>query len=481
MLKIADLLKLPSMGQSYIVAGHDGIFNVIKKLEVMEEPYPSVVKFLTPNCFSLTNLWSMKNEKENRYKLIEAMINRHCAGIGIMPGPHLNNVIDEEILALANEHAFPIIYISESTRWGDVIAEYGVLFHLSVSPAQDVGWEDVLDIFSDYHTDCNISLFCSRIGGLLNLPIIMSTETVYSSNSNSINVALVVSRIQTVSQNGRSTITSPIMVRIDQDLFAVVCFGQRTMVACCVMPNDLNDSVLGTYYKIAPSITKELDKSCPVPYFARNAPNLQAVESDPMYIVLVKTRHVRNIERELDFEGIVYEKNIYFSYSILLIPSTFKKAENIYQLYQAMIRKLEPSLFVFSQVCYMRKELLNEIEPLKYIINTLSYIEGIYSMDELPLLYILARSPYEYQMHIFSNSLLEKGQNAERQFLNTMRLYLVLHNIVDVSNLLDIHSNTVKYRLTKVLDHFGFKEEKALSDLPQVQLLVLLEFLLINT
>ena len=64
MLKVVDLLKMPSLGQSYIVAGHDGMFNVVKKLEIMEEPYPAVLEFLVPYEFMLTNFWSMKDNKE---------------------------------------------------------------------------------------------------------------------------------------------------------------------------------------------------------------------------------------------------------------------------------------------------------------------------------------------------------------------------------------------------------------------------------
>jgi len=70
MLKIVDLLKIPSLDKSYIVAGHNGIFNIIKKLEIMEEPYPSVLEFLLPNGFLLTNFWSMKNNKGSTLKFV---------------------------------------------------------------------------------------------------------------------------------------------------------------------------------------------------------------------------------------------------------------------------------------------------------------------------------------------------------------------------------------------------------------------------
>ena len=118
MLRVIDLLRLPSLSEAYVAAGGKGIFNVIHKFEVLEETYPSVVRFLTEHTVYLTNFWSLAEDKESRIRLIEEMISHHCAGIGIMPGVHLDNVIDPEILQLANEKSFPIIYIPESVRWG---------------------------------------------------------------------------------------------------------------------------------------------------------------------------------------------------------------------------------------------------------------------------------------------------------------------------------------------------------------------------
>ena len=109
MLRVIDLLRLPSLSEAYVAAGGKGIFNVIHKFEVLEETYPSVVRFLTEHTVYLTNFWSLAEDKESRIRLIEEMISHHCAGIGIMPGVHLNNVIDPEILQLANEKSFPMM------------------------------------------------------------------------------------------------------------------------------------------------------------------------------------------------------------------------------------------------------------------------------------------------------------------------------------------------------------------------------------
>lgn len=55
MLRVIDLLRLPSLSEAYVAAGGKGIFNVIHKFEVLEETYPSVVRFLTEHTVYLTN------------------------------------------------------------------------------------------------------------------------------------------------------------------------------------------------------------------------------------------------------------------------------------------------------------------------------------------------------------------------------------------------------------------------------------------
>ena len=68
MLKVIDLLRLPSLSEAFIAAGAEGMFKIIRKLEVLEEAYPSVVRFLRPNEFYLTNFWSLVDKKEGRIR-----------------------------------------------------------------------------------------------------------------------------------------------------------------------------------------------------------------------------------------------------------------------------------------------------------------------------------------------------------------------------------------------------------------------------
>ena len=480
MLKVMDLLKMPSLVQGYVAAGHGGIFHVVKKLEVMEEPYPAVLEFLVPSEFMLTNFWSMKDNKEGRLELVRSMIEKKCSGLGIMPGPHLGDQIDPEIIELANEHQFPVLYISSSVRWGNVISEYGVLSYSQMAPSYETSLEEVLQIFSDFHADSNVGRFCREIERTLQLPVIMSTDTVYSGERQPVSVALVIARIQTICQDGRNTLVSPISLRLNDDYLAIAYFGKNSLVVTYVPNNELNQPSLQVFHKIAPVIAKELDRLCPSSYHRKSSQIIASLGESEMYLALVKRDHVREIAKELDYRYLVYEQNTYFHYCILLIPRELGENGQIYLEYQKLCEKLNPDLFLFSSVPLDKKGLQRELEPLKYMVNALSYLDGFYSLDELPLLYILAYAPFEYKNRLFSQTEQMAGRE-DKNFLDTLRLYTVLRNMGHVANLLGIHTNSVKYRLSKALAQLGYEEDSLRGDVYRIQLLLQLELIALES
>ena len=130
---------------------------------------------------------------------------------------------------------------------------------------------------------------------------------------------------------------------------------------------------------------------------------------------------------------------------------------------------------MFSQSKYNQRQVLQEVGHMKDLLHSLLYLKGIYSMDELPLIYIMSNMPYEYDARLFSAKTTAGRLLMRSPFLYTLRLYLVLRNITDVSKLMGIHVNSVKYRLTKALQYMGIDEDIPLNELPFVQLLVILE------
>lgn len=480
MLKVIDLLKMPSFGQSYIIAGHDGMFNVVKKLEIMEEPYPAVQEFLVPYEFILTNFWSMKDHKERRLSLVHSMIEKRCSGLGIMPGPHLNDEIDPEIIDLANQNGLAIVYVSSNVRWGNVISEYGVLAHSSMMPSIDAQLGEILSTFTDFHSKKNVSWFCQELERLLGLPMIMTTDTVYSGGTGQVSVALVISKIQAVCQESKNTLVSPISIRLNEDYLIIIYFGQRTMAATYVSNGAWNQPALQVFHKIAPAITKELDNLSSTPFYRKNPQMIADLGETEMFLALLRRDNIQNVAKELNYRYLIYEQNTFFNYCILLIPHEFSKANEVYHEYQKMIELLSPDFFVFSSVPMEKRELQKEIESLKYMVNTLSYLDGLYSLDELSLLYILSYAPFEYKKHLFLDTELMTVKDG-KAFLDTLRLYAVLQNMHDVAVLLGIHTNSVKYRLGKALKYLGYREDSVLGDLYHIKLLIQLELIVLES
>jgi len=478
MLQVSQLLQLPSLDKSYVAAGHHGILGTIKKIEVMEEPYPAVLEFLVPNGFLLTNFWSMKDDRQSQVQLVESMISTRCAGLGIMPKPHLGDVIPKEIMDLANVNHFPIIYIADSVRWGDLISEFCELITLNRVPDADSKIDEVLSIFSTFRSLSNIQSFCNNYSSFLQMPIMMCANTVYSSNFAQVNVAVAVAKIQSTIQEKKHGFMHPVAVPIDENTVVLAYFGERTIIATCFDTAMLGSSKLRMFHKISPWAVRELDDQCPEAFYSLQHTAVSALDDTPAYFLLIKFDKVRhNIEKRIDSTYIIYEKNRFLNYFIVLIPDKIEKSSEIYEMYNALHESLTPDLFIFSQISYSIQDFERMIESLKYTINKLSYLRGVFSEDEIPLLDILAYAPFEYKSGLLAKLTTPALRIEERKFLETLRLCIVIRSIANVATLLGIHVNSVRYRIGKALTLLDKQSESIVTEVPHVTLLIQLELL----
>jgi sugar diacid utilization regulator len=129
---------------------------------------------------------------------------------------------------------------------------------------------------------------------------------------------------------------------------------------------------------------------------------------------------------------------------------------------------------VFSQRKYKNKELHREIMRIKNLLNSLLFLKGLYSMDELSLLYLLTNAPREQKVLLYSADQL-KIKDEVIIFLNTLRLYLVLRSIKEVSQLLGIHVNSVKYRIEKAVQYMEMGSDLSLNEISSLGTLLYLE------
>ena len=95
-------------------------------------------------------------------------------------------------------------------------------------------------------------------------------------------------------------------------------------------------------------------------------------------------------------------------------------------------------------------------------------------MDELSLLYLLTNAPREQKVLLYSADQLKiKYSDEVIIFLNTLRLYLVLRSIKEVSQLLGIHVNSVKYE--KAVQYMEMGSDLSLNEISSLGTLLYLE------
>ena len=478
MLKVIDLLRLPSLSEAFIAAGAEGMFKIIRKLEVLEEAYPSVVRFLRANEFYLTNFWSLVDNKEGRIKLIGEMIEHNCSGIGIMPGEHLDDKIDEEILALANEKEFPILYIPSSVRWGNLISEYGIVASGNTGDLSFASLKEILGIFNTFHSEKNINKLCQSLAQLLNLPLIIGDGTVFSYNTEKISVPMVVSRVQRICGTVSEVSSLPMTVRIDNEWMAIAYPGRTSMLVACVENTEIREKELQLLSQIAPIIVQELDRIAYRGVSNRPLVNLRSLKNTKTYLVLLKGKGYADFRKKVGHNCLIYDQDSFQQTITLLIRESDAAKDSLYSVLYDICSSTEPDLFVFSQICYDQSHVADEISRLKYLVNSLSYLKGTYCLDELPLLYMLEHAPEEYDARLFAELRLNEALQPEAEpFLTTLRLYVILQSISDVAAFLGIHVNSVKYRLNKALGYLGLDTGMSLGSLPFVKLLMILEHL----
>ena len=68
------LARLPSLLNSYVVAGEKGLSRTVERIDILETPYPEIVQYLEPGEFMFTTFWNSQDNKSARINLVKSMI-----------------------------------------------------------------------------------------------------------------------------------------------------------------------------------------------------------------------------------------------------------------------------------------------------------------------------------------------------------------------------------------------------------------------
>ncbi|WP_412053001.1 PucR family transcriptional regulator [Lactiplantibacillus plantarum] len=118
-MRLQTLLQTPSMQHMRVIAGERGLKREISNIGMIESP--DITDYLANGQFLITNGYPFVNTTTDPLTLIKAMHNANCAGLGFKDHRYVDH-LPKKVIELANELAFPIIItpgdelISETMR-----------------------------------------------------------------------------------------------------------------------------------------------------------------------------------------------------------------------------------------------------------------------------------------------------------------------------------------------------------------------------
>lgn len=480
MKTIKDLLDLKSMRSTYLITGISSVNRVISRLDILDTPYPEVVKFLEKDEFMFTTFWNSKNDKNSRIGLVESMIEKKCAGLGIMPELYLGSEIDSEIIEMAKKHDFPILHISKESRWSEIIKEFYRLENVTnKNEYRKIPYKLLFETFNKFNEEKNENKLLSSLSNILGIPILTYREHLV--NYCSIDQKLLW-RIEPLIQNSvnQTSLTRSYIYALDSySNNYLMIHSKNGLLIASIFANlgqtkiqfeNLFKEVAEHYFDILGNRTKvskefSITKSLIGNYFA--------------FLIRVDSlKHNNCLSRNLFLYKFIQNKGI----AVYLVSATDIDDKELYK-YIAMLNKTYEHRYLVYCPLELNKEgiekFILEMQKSDLDLTQRAY-KSIFSLSEVMLINIIKNSNYK---------IIEDNYNLLREYLiedynfedlNTFRHYLVLKNINYVSLMLDIHPNTVKYRINKIINAEKFLELNISINFWNIELLLLVEIIVSN-
>lgn len=117
-IPVRDLLDLPSLAGSLVIAGHGGLDRVVRHVTVLEVPPP--IHWLRGGELVLTTFFCVRDDSVGQEQVLRAMEEAGAAAIGFHRG-NFNAQIPSHVVALANELNIPILHLPDQLNYIDVI------------------------------------------------------------------------------------------------------------------------------------------------------------------------------------------------------------------------------------------------------------------------------------------------------------------------------------------------------------------------
>lgn len=119
MLTIKDLLQIKSIDGMRIIAGEQGINNVVSIVNIMENP--DAFDWLTPNELLLSTGYIFKDNEELQNRIIKELAEINCSGLCIKMHRYFDE-IPQNMIDLANQYGLPLLALPFEYTLSKVIA-----------------------------------------------------------------------------------------------------------------------------------------------------------------------------------------------------------------------------------------------------------------------------------------------------------------------------------------------------------------------
>ncbi|HOY81422.1 MAG TPA: PucR family transcriptional regulator ligand-binding domain-containing protein [Rhodoglobus sp.] len=117
-ITVREVLTLPVLRGTFVVAGQRGLSRAVTGVNVME--VPDIESFVKGGELLLTTAYPLREHPEDLSTLVRTLSRLGLAGLAVKTGRYLEKLPDEA-LAVANGLDFPVMLVAEHTSFNEVI------------------------------------------------------------------------------------------------------------------------------------------------------------------------------------------------------------------------------------------------------------------------------------------------------------------------------------------------------------------------
>lgn len=115
---VREILTLPVLDGSTVLAGHEGLIRPVSGVNVME--VPDIESFVRSGELMLTTAYPLREHPEDLGDLVRTLARRGLAALAVKSGRYLDE-LPSAMIEVADELDFPLIALTGNTSFNDVI------------------------------------------------------------------------------------------------------------------------------------------------------------------------------------------------------------------------------------------------------------------------------------------------------------------------------------------------------------------------